>query len=171
MKYNLEQEHIVSHEDIYKAIEQHKDELALVIFGGVNYYTGQVFDMKTITQKAHKAGAYVGFHLAHATGKIALELHQLEVDFACWCSYKYLNSGPGSVAGAFVHKNHHHKNLPRLAGWWGTTNKLVLKWKRDFTLFLRLKVLQSRCAPVFSMAAHKASLAIFEEAGLDKRKK
>lgn len=161
-------EYCISHEDIYAAIEQHKDELALVIFGGVNYYTGQVFDMKTITEKAHQAGAYAGFDLAHAAGNIALELHQWEVDFACWCSYKYLNSGPGSVAGAFVHQNHHHKNLPRLAGWWGHDKQTRFKMEKGFNPIPTAEGWQLSNAPVFSMAAHKASLALFEEAGMDK---
>jgi kynureninase len=158
----------IAHEDIYRAIEEYKDELALVIFGGVNYYTGQVFDMKTITQKAHAAGAYAGFDLAHAAGNVALNLHQWEVDFACWCSYKYLNSGPGSVAGAFVHSKHHHKNLPRLAGWWGHDKETRFKMEKGFNPIKTAEGWQLSNAPVFSMAAHKASLAIFDEAGMDK---
>lgn len=161
-------EYCISHEDIYTAIEKHKNELALVIFGGVNYYTGQVFDMKTITEKAHQAGAYAGFDLAHAAGNIALELHQWNVDFACWCSYKYLNSGPGSVAGAFVHQNHHHKNLPRLAGWWGHDKQTRFKMEKGFNPIPTAEGWQLSNAPVFSMAAHKASLALFEDAGMDK---
>ncbi|HRG59639.1 MAG TPA: kynureninase [Bacteroidia bacterium] len=161
-------EYCISHEDIYAAIEKHKNELALVIFGGVNYYTGQVFDMKTITEKAHQAGAYAGFDLAHAAGNIALELHQWDVDFACWCSYKYLNSGPGSVAGAFVHQNHHHKNLPRLAGWWGHDKQTRFKMEKGFNPIPTAEGWQLSNAPVFSMAAHKASLALFEAAGMDK---
>ena len=130
----------IAHEDIYNTIEKHKDELALVVFGGVNYYTGQVFDMKTITEMAHKAGAYAGFDLAHAAGNIVLNLNEWQVDFACWCTYKYLNSGPGSVAGAFIHENHHRENLPRLAGWWGHDKVQGLKWKRALTQFLLPKV-------------------------------
>ncbi len=115
-----EGEHTMRTEDILAAIETHKDALALVLFGGVNYYSGQVLDMSTITQAAHKAGALAGFDLAHAAGNIPLELHDWNVDFACWCSYKYLNSGPGGVAGAFVHQKHlGNKELPRFAGWWG----------------------------------------------------
>lgn len=163
-----EGEHCIRHEDIYSAIEHHKHDLALVIFGGVNYYTGQVFDMAGITQKAHEAGAYAGFDLAHAAGNISLKLHQWEVDFACWCSYKYLNSGPGSVAGAFVHENHHHSNLPRLAGWWGHDKQTRFKMEKGFHPIPTAEGWQLSNAPVFSMAAHKASLAIFEEAGMDK---
>jgi kynureninase len=158
----------ISHEDIYNAIEKHKDELAIVMFGGVNYYTGQVFDMKKITQKAHEAGAYAGFDLAHAAGNIALKLNEWNVDFACWCTYKYLNSGPGSVAGAFVHENHHHKNLPRLAGWWGHDKVTRFKMEKGFNPIPTAEGWQLSNAPIFSMAAHKASLAIFEEVGMEK---
>ena len=161
-------EHCISHEEIYKAIEIHKGELALVLFGGVNYYTGQVFDMKTIAEKAHLAGAYAGFDLAHAAGNIDLNLHDWQVDFACWCTYKYLNSGPGSVAGAFVHQNHHTKNLPRLAGWWGHDKETRFKMEKGFNPIPTAEGWQMSNAPIFSMAAHKASLAIFEEAGMDK---
>jgi len=109
---------LITTQDILATIEQHKDSVALVLFSGVNYYTGQVFDIKKITEAAYKAGARAGFDLAHAAGNIELQLHEWNVDFACWCSYKYLNSGPGGVAGVFVHE--HHGNNPktfRLAGW------------------------------------------------------
>ena len=112
-------EHTLRTEDIVKSIEELGDELALVCFGGVNFLTGQAFDMKTITEAGHRAGAVVGFDLAHAAGNLKLAMHDWNVDFACWCSYKYLNSGPGSIAGAFVHERHHRENLPRFAGWWG----------------------------------------------------
>jgi kynureninase len=160
-------EHCISHQDIYEAIEAHKNELALVMFGGVNYYSGQVFDMKTITEKAHAAGAFAGFDLAHAAGNIELKLHDWQVDFACWCSYKYLNSGPGSVAGAFVHQTHHQKNLPRLAGWWGHDKITRFKMEKGFKPIPTAEGWQLSNAPIFSMAAHKASLAIFEEAGIE----
>src|SRR5690606_2241768 len=100
-------EHHLHTEDILAAIADNADELALVLLGGVNYYTGQVFDIKTITEAGHKAGAYVGWDLAHAAGNIKLELHDWDVDFAAWCSYKYMNSGPGNASGYFVHKMHH----------------------------------------------------------------
>ena len=99
-------EHTIRNEDIIATIKEHGSEVAVVIIGGVNYYTGQVFDMEAITDAAHEVGAYCGFDLAHAVGNIPLELHEWNVDFACWCSYKYLNSGPGSVAGAFIHQRH-----------------------------------------------------------------
>src|SRR5213075_1094271 len=113
-------EHLIRREDILSTIDKHRDELALVLFSGVNYYTGQVFDIKAITEAAHTIGAIAGFDLAHAAGNISLQLHDWNVDFACWCSYKYLNSGPGAVGGAFVHERHNdNTDLFRLAGWWG----------------------------------------------------
>ncbi|WP_317170119.1 kynureninase [Rhodocytophaga rosea] len=113
-------------EDILQTIQTHAGELALVMMGGLNYYTGQVFDMQAITQAAHQAGAYAGFDLAHAAGNVLLQLHDWQVDFAVWCTYKYLNSSPGGVAGAFIHSNHAYSaNLPRFAGWWDIMNKSV----------------------------------------------
>ena len=154
-------------EDILETIAAHKDELALVMIGGVNYLTGQVFDMKTITNAAHHAGAYCGWDLAHATGNIPLQLHDWNVDFACWCSYKYLNSGPGSVAGAFVHEKHlNNLDLPLFAGWWGHDKAERFKMEREFRPMKTAERWQVSNAPVLSMAAYKASLEIFLEAGL-----
>jgi len=126
-----EGEYSLRTEDILDAINEHASQLALVIFGGVQYYSGQLFDIKKITSAAHKAGAYAGFDLAHAAGNVPVDLHKNEVDFAVWCGYKYLNSGPGSVAGAFVHERHaKNTNLPRLAGWWGHEEKFsCAKWR------------------------------------------
>ncbi|MCE2772430.1 MAG: kynureninase [Bacteroidetes bacterium] len=160
-------EYLIHTEDILSAIEQHKDELALVFIGGVNYYTGQVFDMSTITKAAHCAGAYAGFDLAHAAGNIKMSLHDWQVDFACWCSYKYLNSGPGSVAGAFVHERHAHSNLPRLAGWWGHDKTQRFKMEKGFVPVPGAEGWQLSNAPVLSMAAHKAALDLFDEVGMD----
>ena len=113
-------EYNIRHEDIIKAIEENGSETACVMFGGVNYFTGQVFDMKSITTAGHKVGANVGFDLAHGAGNIPLQLHGWNVDFACWCSYKYLNSGPGGVSGVYIHERHcENTDLPRFAGWWG----------------------------------------------------
>ena len=114
-----EGEVIIRLEDIINVIEQNSESVSLIMLGGVNYYTGQLFDMKKITQVAHNHGILVGFDLAHAVGNVLLSLHDWNVDFAVWCSYKYLNSGPGSVAGAFIHERHHKKKLERFAGWWG----------------------------------------------------
>jgi kynureninase len=103
----------------FQLIEKHGNETALVLFGGINYYTGQFFELEKISKAARSVGAKVGFDLAHAAGNVELHLHDWDVDFACWCTYKYLNSGPGAIGGAFIHEKHHNENLPRFAGWWG----------------------------------------------------
>ncbi|MBK6520817.1 MAG: kynureninase [Sphingobacteriaceae bacterium] len=162
-----EGEYNVRHEDILTAIEKNKDSLALIMIGGVNYFSGQVFDMKAITEAGHKVGALVGFDLAHGAGNINLELHDWKVDFACWCSYKYLNSGPGSVAGAFVHEAHHKKtDMPMFAGWWGTKKETRFLMSNVFEPIETAERWQLSNAPVFAMAACKASLEIFDEAGM-----
>jgi len=126
-------EQTIRNEDVIAAIEQHGDAVALVIIGGVNYYSGQVFDMKSITKAAHKVGAFAGFDLAHAAGNIELKLHDWNVDFACWCTYKYLSSSPGGVAGIFIHENHiSNKELPRFAGWWGHDKANRFQMGKDF---------------------------------------
>jgi kynureninase len=158
--------HCILHEDILEAIEKNKNELALVMIGGVNYYNGQVFDMEAITRAGHAAGALVGFDLAHAAGNLVMRLHDWKVDFACWCSYKYLNSGPGGVAGAFVHQMHESADLPRLAGWWGHDKVARFKMEKGFVPMKGAEGWQLSNAPVLSMAACKASLDIFEEAGM-----
>lgn len=163
-----EGEHCIRTEDILATIKQHANETTLVIFGAVNYYTGQVFDMPAITIAAHEAGACCGFDLAHATGNIELHLHDWDIDFACWCSYKYLNSGPGGVAGAFIHKRHiTDETLPRLAGWWGYEKATRFNMDKGFKPIPTAEGWQLSNAPVLSMAAHKASLDIFEKAGMD----
>jgi kynureninase len=163
-----EGEYTIRHEDILAAIEQHKDSLSLVLFGGINYYTGQVFDMQSITDAAHKAGAYVGFDLAHAAGNIQLNLHDWNVDFACWCSYKYLNSSPGGVAGIYIHSNHiTNKDLPRFAGWWGHDKGSRFTMGKDFNPIPSAEGWQLSNTMVLLMAAHKASLEIFAEAGFE----
>jgi kynureninase len=163
-----EGERIIRTEDILHVIGQHGSSTAVVLFGGVNYYTGQVFDMAAITQATHQCGAYAGFDLAHAAGNIQLQLHDWGIDFACWCSYKYLNSGPGGVAGAFIHEKH-AKNiyLPRLAGWWGTSKKNRFQMHPQFDPIPTAEGWQVSNAPVLSMAAHKAALAIFNKAGME----
>jgi kynureninase len=154
-------------EDILATIEKHGQATALVMFGGVNYYSGQVFDMKSITKAAHEAGAICGFDLAHAAGNIALELHDWNVDFACWCSYKYLNSGPGGVSGAFIHQRHaENTKLFRLAGWWGHDKEERFKMEQHFKPIATAEGWQMSNAPVLSMSAHLASLDIFAEAGM-----
>jgi kynureninase len=160
-------EYCLRTEDIIERIEMHADELALVLFGGVNYVTGQLFDMEKIAQAARKHGIIVGFDLAHAAGNVKLNLHDWNVDFACWCSYKYMNSGPGGVAGVFVHEKHHRENLPRLAGWWGHDKDNRFKMEKGFRPIPSAEGWQLSNAPVLSMAAHKASLDIFSAAGMD----
>lgn len=154
-------------QDIIDAIEEHGDELALVMMPGVQYYTGQVFDMQTIAAAAHTAGAYAGFDLAHAMGNIEMKLHDWHADFAVWCSYKYLNSGPGGVSGVFVHERHgNNPELPRFAGWWGNDESERFQMRKGFRPARGAEGWQLSNAPVLSMAAHKASLEIFEEAGM-----
>lgn len=155
-------------EDIISAIDQHGDQAALVLFGGVNYYTGQYYDLKKITEAAHAVGAHAGFDLAHAAGNVALKLHEWDIDFACWCSYKYLNSGPGGVAGAFIHEKHATNiELPRFAGWWGYSKETRFKMDKGFEAIPSAEGWQLSNAPVLSMAAHKASLDIFDDAGME----
>ena len=161
-------EHTIRNEDIIAAINEHRSELALVIMGGLNYYTGQVFDMEAITAAAHETGAFCGFDLAHAVGNIELHLHDWNVDFACWCSYKYLNSGPGAVAGAFIHQRHiTDKSLRRLAGWWGTNKEKRFKMEKEFDPIPTAEGWMVSNSSILNMSAHKASLDIFEEAGFE----
>ncbi len=163
-----EGEHTLRTEDILSTIAQHGDSIAVVLFGGVNYYTGQLFDMEKLTTAAHAVGAYAGFDLAHAAGNVELHLHDWNVDFACWCSYKYLNSGPGGVAGAYIHeKQAAKKDLPRFAGWWGHNKERRFKMEKEFNPIPTAEGWQLSNAPVLSMAVHKASLDIFDEAGID----
>jgi kynureninase len=157
----------IREEDIYKTIEDNKDTLALIMIGGVNYFTGQVFDMKSITKAGHNVGAIVGFDLAHAAGNLHLELHNWEVDFAVWCSYKYLNSGPGGVAGAFVHEKHlKNTTIPQFAGWWGHDKETRFLMDSKFLPIQTAERWQLSNAPVLSMAACRASLDIFDEVGM-----
>ena len=162
-----EGEFSINEEDIFSAISEAGSSLALVMIGGVNYYTGQLFDMKRITEAAHRVGAYAGYDLAHAVGNVPLQLHDWGADFACWCSYKYLNSGPGGVGGAFVHR--HHGNNPkifRLAGWWGNEEETRFKMKKGFFPQQGAASWQMSNAPVFNMIAHRASLDIYDKAGM-----
>ena len=156
-------------EDILAIIDQYKDTVALVLFGGVNYYSGQVFDMPAITKAAQDAGAYCGFDLAHAAGNVHLNLHDWNVDFACWCSYKYMNSGPGGVAGVFINERHiTNVSLPRLAGWWGHDKESRFKMEKEFIPIPTAEGWQLSNTNIISMAVHKASLDVFEEAGMER---
>lgn len=164
-----EGEHTIRKEDVLLAIQTENESTALVLFGGVNYYTGQLFDMNAITDAAHAVGAYAGFDLAHAAGNVELHLHDWNVDFACWCSYKYLNSGPGGVGGVYIHEQHAaNTDLPRFAGWWGYTKETRFRMDKGFEAIPTAEGWQLSNAPVLSMAAHKASLDIFEEACMEK---
>jgi kynureninase len=162
-----EGEQLIRMEDILSKIEEIGDELALVMIGGVNYYTGQLFDMETITKAGHKVGAVVGFDLAHAAGNINLKLHDWGVDFAAWCGYKYLNSSPGGVSGMFVHERHaNNPDLPRFAGWWGYNKEKRFLMEPGFQPMIGAEGWQLSNAPVLGMAAHLASVEIFDQAGM-----
>ena len=156
-------------EDVLAKIEEVGSELALVLIGGVNYYTGQVFDMKTITAAGQKQGAYVGWDLAHAAGNVKLELHDWNVDFAAWCSYKYMNSGPGNASGFFVHEKHHNdKELKRFAGWYGHNKERRFKMEPDFDPVQGADGWQISNLPILSLAPYLASVEMFAEVGMDK---
>jgi len=161
-----EGEVIIRLEDIINVIEQNSESVSLIMLGGVNYYTGQLFDMKKITQVAHNHGILVGFDLAHAVGNVLLLLHDWNVDFAVWCSYKYLNSGPGSVAGAFIHERHHNKNLERFAGWWGHDKESRFKMPDQFQPIKTAEGWQLSNPSILSLAAVRASLSLFDEVGM-----
>jgi kynureninase len=154
---------------ILKAIEEHGDEIALLMMGGVNYYTGQKLNMAKITSAAKAKGIQVGWDLAHAAGNVALNLHDWDVDFAAWCGYKYLNAGPGGVSGVFVHEKHHGKAaIPRFEGWWGHNKESRFAMPETFVPIPTAEAWQLSNAPVFAMAPLLASLAQFEAAGFDK---
>lgn len=154
-------------EDILQTIEKYKNELALVMFSGVNYYTGQFFDLQKIAAAAQKHHITVGLDLAHAIGNVPLKLHDWGVDFATWCSYKYLNSGPGGVSGIYVHRKHgRNPKLPRLAGWWGIEEQTRFEMPKNFVPQSGAAGWQLSNAPILSMAAHKASLDIFDKVGM-----
>jgi kynureninase len=164
-----EGEHNIRLEDVLAKIDEVGDELALVLIGGVNYYTGQVFDMKTITEAGHKYGAYVGWDLAHAAGNIELKLNEWKVDFAAWCSYKYMNSGPGNASGYFVHEAHHNDlDLPRFAGWWGHNKERRFLMEPNFDPARSADGWQISNLPILSLAPYLASVEMFAEVGMQK---
>ncbi len=154
--------------DVCEIIEKEGDAVALIMLGGVNYYTGQLFNFAKITQIAHKKNIKVGFDLAHAIGNVKLELHKWQVDFAVWCSYKYLNSGPGSIGGAFVHENHHSSDLARFAGWWGHDKETRFDMPNTFKAIKSVEGWQLSNPPILSLAAIRASLSIFDEVGMER---
>ncbi len=162
-----EGEVLVRHEDVEVLLEKEGEEIALILLGGVNYYTGQVFNMKEITKLGHAQGCVVGFDLAHGAGNLELELHKDGVDFAVWCSYKYLNSGPGSLGGCFVHERHaYNKTLPRFAGWWGHNKDTRFNMRHSFDPIPGAEGWQLSNPPILSLAAMRASLDIFNEVGM-----
>ncbi len=163
----LEGQKTLSTTQIVDIIESTGEALAMVLFGGINYYTGQFFDLKTITTATHKVGAIAGFDLAHVTGNIPLSLHDWNVDFAAWCSYKYLNAGPGAVGGYFIHEKHViDPNMPRLAGWWGNDEKERFKMEKGFIPKTNASGWNISTAQVFNMVGLKASLLIINQADI-----
>jgi kynureninase len=159
-----EGEKIIREEDIIAAIEKNKDSLALVLFGGINYYSGQLFDLRNITKAAHQAGALAGFDLAHVVGNVPMQLHDWDVDFAVWCSYKYLNAGPGAVGGAFIHERFSSdEKHPRMAGWWGNDEKTRFEMKKGFFPKPNSGGWNISTAQVFNMVGLKASMELFEQ--------
>ncbi|MBN8850898.1 MAG: kynureninase [Sphingobacteriales bacterium 50-39] len=164
-----EGEKLIREEDILTAIDQHRDSLALVLFGGINYYTGQLFDIAAITAAAHAAGAFAGFDLAHVIGNVPIRLHDWDTDFAVWCSYKYLNGGPGAVGGAYVHERYaRNRDHIRLGGWWGNDEAIRFKMEKGFVPKSTASGWNLSTNQVFNMTALKASLPIFDEAGIDR---
>lgn len=159
-------EEIIRKEDILTYIHQNHEEIALVFWGGINYYTGQLFDMAAITKAAHQHDIKVGFDLAHAAGNVALRLHEWDVDFACWCGYKYLNGGPGAVAGCFIHQRYHHdEQINRLAGWWGYEKATRFKMEKGFKPISTAEGWQLSTPSLLLLASARAALDIFELAG------
>ncbi|MEE9362862.1 MAG: kynureninase [Cellulophaga sp.] len=162
-----EGEHFWRDEDILAKINEVGDELALVLLGGVNYYNGQVFDMKTITKTGKSVGAVVGWDLAHAAGNVELKLHDWGVDFAAWCSYKYMNSGPGNASGIFINEEYlNRKDIPRFEGWWGNKKETRFLMKPEFEPMENADAWQLSNASILSVAPYLASLELFEEVGM-----
>ena len=159
---------IITTDWILDCFEHHGDEIAMVLIGGVNYYSGQAFDMKAITKKAHEYNCLVGFDLAHAAGNLKLELHKWGVDFAAWCGYKYLNGGPGAPSGVFIHERHLGKtDIPRFEGWWGHDKSTRFEMPDEFIPMETAEAWQLSNPPIMALAPLLASLEIFHEAGIE----
>ncbi|WP_159018347.1 kynureninase [Algibacter sp. L3A6] len=164
-----EGEELLNYDDLEAILEAQGDEIALIMIGGINYYTGQFFDLKRITALGHKYGCNVGFDCAHGAGNVQLNLHDSGADFAVWCTYKYLNAGPGSLAGCFVHERHaHNRELNRFTGWWSHNKKTRFNMRGEFDQLPGAEGWQLSNPPILSMAAIKASLDIFKEVGIEK---
>ena len=162
-----EGEDLCRYEDLEAIVQEHGDSIALLLIGNTNYYSGQFYPIKKITELGHKNGSKVGFDLAHGVGNIMPELHENGPDFAVWCTYKYLNSGPGSLGGCFVHERHHtNKNIQRFTGWWGQNKDTRFNMRKGFDPIPTAEGWQLSNPPILSMAAVKASLDIFAEAGM-----
>ena len=162
-------EELARYEDLEAILETQGDEIALVMIGGVNYYTGQFFDLKRIAELGHKYGCVVGFDCAHGAGNVELNLHDSGADFAVWCTYKYMNSGPGSLSGCFVHERHaYDKSLNRFTGWWSHNKKTRFNMRGEFDVLPGAEGWQLSNPPILSMAAIKASLDMFNEVGIEK---
>ena len=160
---------IISMNDVIKCLDEHGEEIALVLLGGVNYYTGQAFDMEAITDRAQNCGCRVGFDLAHSAGNLKMNLHDWGVDFAVWCGYKYLNGGPGAPSSIFIHERHLGKiDIPRFEGWWGHDKSTRFKMPEQFIPLKTAEAWQLSNPPILSMAALLASLEIFNEVGMNK---
>ena len=166
-----EDEKILRHEDIISEIEHHGDELALIYLGGVNYYTGQSFDLEKITKAGKKKGCMVGFNLAHSVGNVLMNLHDWGVDFSAWCTYKYLCAGPGSPSGVFIHDRHHEWDGPRLLGWWGHNKDTRFEMPSTFEPINTSEGWQISNAPIMGMAPLLASMEIFNKAGMNSIRK
>jgi kynureninase len=167
-----EGEVILREEDIKATIEEHGENLALILLGNTNYYTGQYFDIKKISAWGHAQGSMVGFDCAHGAGNVPLNLHDNGCDFAVWCNYKYLNAGPGGMGGVFVHERHlENKDIPRLEGWWGHNKETRFKMRDAFDPIPSAEAWQLSNPPILAMAGVWASLKIFEEAGMDRLRK
>ncbi|HKK73673.1 MAG TPA: kynureninase [Saprospiraceae bacterium] len=157
----------LEHEDILSTIEEHGAETALVLFGGLNYYTGQLFDMQAITEAGHRKGALVGFDLAHAAGNVPMQMHDWGVDFAVWCTYKYINSGPGALSGCFIHERHvNNQELPRFAGWWGQDEKRRFLMEKGFVPNPGAEGWQISNAPIMAFPPMKVSHELHQRASM-----
>ncbi len=162
------EDRVITSADILEAMERGGESIAMILIGGVNYFSGYACDMKSIAAAGHKNGCVVGFDLAHATGNLVLQLHDWDVDFAAWCSYKYLNAGPGGIAGVFVHEKHGNSfDLPRFQGWWGHDKASRFRMPDTYIPIPGAEGWQVSNPPILQMAALRASMEIFDEAGME----